>query len=589
MAFVSDLTPEDNSSPAGATASVTAERIGNTLRERFQDYIHKRECAPTQSDYNVKMASRAIAAFVVHNLGLTDDLVAGSSVCDSSSDGGIDAIYVNHIEKNVVVVQAKFNQSGSATWSNADFLSFKSACEHLQEKQFSRFDLILQSMDDDITRALDSIDYTFQFVMAHTGKRGAANLILEDMQNWQRELNNAAIVPDDLPPSQLPFQVHLVSAEDIINWMRAQSSTTIDLNDVEIQQYGKIESPYTAYYGIIGGDQIKEWWDTHANKLFAKNIRNILGNTDVNESIKQTAVSDKDMFWYYNNGITILARNIEPYRRNNTRDRDIGRFNFTEVSVINGAQTVSSIGSLTEHTLEQLSDIKVHARFILIPNENSDSISNSITRANNHQNRVLGRDFASQHSEQLRLRDELIIEGYTYKLLRTDDSINDDNERVIDIDEALNALACYSCNPTTISLLKSYRGKFFENLQSTQYKSVFNSSVSGIKLINLVRHHRVIEQKIKQKIRETNYQEEKKRYGILTHANRVFAGHILYSIPRINSQRNISEINENFITSELDRILQITEDLIETNYPNAYPARFFSNIEKVAMTLKSYR
>ncbi len=67
MAFVSDLTPEDNSSPAGATASVTAERIGNTLRERFQDYIHKRECAPTQADYNVKMASRAM----LHSLFIT--------------------------------------------------------------------------------------------------------------------------------------------------------------------------------------------------------------------------------------------------------------------------------------------------------------------------------------------------------------------------------------------------------------------------------------------------------------------------------------------------------------------------------------
>ena len=442
-------------------------------------------------------------------------------------------------------------------------------------------------MADDIIKALDSIDYTFLFVMAHTGKRGAANLILADMQTWQSELNSAAIVQDDLPVAQLPFQVHLVSAEDIIDWMRAQSSTTIDLDDVEIEQYGRIDNPYAAYYGVIGGDQIKEWWDAHASKLFSKNIRNILGSTEVNDSIRITAVTKRDLFWYYNNGITVLTRNIEPYRRNNNKDRSVGRFNFKEVSIINGAQTVSSIGSLSGFSSEDLSEVKVHARFILIPSEGGDDISNSITRANNHQNRVLGRDFASQHSEQLRLRDELIIEGYTYKLLRTDDSVLDDNERVIDIDEALNALACFSCNPTTLSLLKLQRGRFFENLQSAQYRSVFNSSISGVKLINLVLCHRAIELKIKEMLQAISYQNEKKRYGILTHANRVFAGHVLSLIIKAGSHKNIINVDEMMITDELKRVLLITEDLIEKNYPNAYPARFFTNVEKIALTLKS--
>ena len=125
MAFVTDLTPEDNATSAAATANLMASRLGTTLRERFEPFIHKRECSPEQNDYNVKMASRAIAAFVVHHLGQVDDNVSGSSVCDSSQDGGIDAIHVNHTEKTVVVVQAKFSQSGSSTWTNSDFLVFK--------------------------------------------------------------------------------------------------------------------------------------------------------------------------------------------------------------------------------------------------------------------------------------------------------------------------------------------------------------------------------------------------------------------------------------------------------------------------------
>ncbi len=81
MAFVTDLTAEDNATTAAATANLMATRLGTTLRERFESFIHKRECSIGQTDYNVKMASRAIAAFVVHHLGQVDDNVSGSSVC----------------------------------------------------------------------------------------------------------------------------------------------------------------------------------------------------------------------------------------------------------------------------------------------------------------------------------------------------------------------------------------------------------------------------------------------------------------------------------------------------------------------------
>ncbi|WP_318410015.1 AIPR family protein [Photobacterium leiognathi] len=585
MAFVTELTAEDNAAPATATANLMATRLGTTLRERFESYIHNRECKEEQADYNVKMASRAIAAFVVHHLGQVDDVIAGESVCDSSQDGGIDAIHVNHSEKTVVVVQAKYSQSGNSTWTNADFLVFKQACDHLIEENYERFDQILRNKREDISQALCSIDYKFLFVMAHTGKRGAANTILSDMQNWQKELNEAASLESIPPNNELPFQVHLVSSEDITQWRHAQTSSSIDLEDIELEQYGKIDTPYTAFFGVVSGDQIHEWWQLHSSKLFTKNIRNLLGNTEVNESIKHTALTDPEHFWFYNNGITILAHSVEPHRRNKTNQRDMGRFNFRDVSVINGAQTVSSIGSLEGIDSETLANIKVQARFIQIHQSSPVDIVNSITRANNHQNRVLGRDFASQHLQQVRLRDELIIEDYTYQLLRSDVSIDSLSEKSIDIDEALDALACLSCRPSTLALLKTQRGKFFENLEGSAYRAVFNSSVSGIKLINAVLHHRAIEHEIKNLLNQTNRQIDKKKYGILTHANRVFAGYILSTTPNLKSASIVIEVDKDRITKELSRVLSITENLIESEYPTAYPARFFSNVDKITLTI----
>lgn len=588
MALVHSLLPEDNAAAALATAQVTAQRIGIALKNRFQDNIHKRECAVGSQDYDIKMTSRAIAAFSIYHLGGSDDLEAAKAVCDSSEDGGIDAVYVNHNDKCVVITQAKYNQSGTATWTTVDFLRFKTACEYLQLFRFTRFDQILQSISSDLEIALNSIDYTFKFVMAHTGKRGAATEILSDMKAWQDELNVAAIVEEGTVGNELPFQVHLVSAEDLVEWMKIQHSNTVDLNEVELEQYGKIDDPLKAFYGVIGGEQLNEWWQEHSTKLFTKNIRNLLGNTEVNESIKYTALNHPSNFWYYNNGITVLARSATPHRRNNERDRSHGRFNFQDVSIINGAQTVSSIGLIGLHHPEILPEIKVHVRFILVQESLGDDIINSITKANNHQNRVLGRDFASQHTEQLRLKDELIIENYSYQLLRSDNkSISD--EFSIDIDEALDALACYTRQPATLATLKSARGKFFDNLTGSQYKTVFNPRVSGIKLINLVRHNRYIESMIKQKLADTDYHSDRKRYGILIHANRVFSSEIMTTLPALKGATTIINIDEETISSKFEDLLAKTEMVIETCYPSAYPARFFSNVQKITLMLAFYR
>ncbi|EPI8558662.1 AIPR family protein [Vibrio fluvialis] len=586
MAFVIDLMPEDNAIPAGATAGIMAQRLAKALKERFEKHIHKRECDPKQADYSVKMSSRAIAAFTLCHLGQVEDADAGKGVCDSSKDGGIDGIVINKSNRTVVVVQSKFNQNGNATWTNADFLTFKKACENLLQQNYERFDDILVSQSDSIDSALNSLDYKFLFVMAHTGKRGAAGTILEDMQAWQSELNDSMIVDPDTPKHEFPFQIHLVSAEDIVKWMDLQSSTSIDLNDVVLEHYGKVDTPYLAYYGTVSGDQIYEWWNNHTTKLFTKNIRNLLGKTEVNESIRDTALHSPSNFWFYNNGVTVLVRDIDPFRTNSDSNRGQGIFKFSDISVINGAQTVSNIGQIGRELGERLNELKVHVRFIKLPAGSSDDVAKEITRANNHQNRVLGRDFASQHPTQLRLREELVVENYTYQLLRTDSSNTLRGKKTIDIDEALDALACFNGAPSIVAQLKQGRGKFFENLEGTFYKSVFNSSVSGLKLINTVKHNKAIEKIIKERLDKTNYQVERKRYGILTHANRVFSTYLLSRVPGLNGATNIMNVDKESLEKNFEYALELIESLVETHFSSAYPARFFSNVEKIGLTLK---
>lgn len=287
MAFVTDIKIEDNAEAAAATAQVTAQRLGTVLKRRFQDFIHKRECQPGQHDYDVKMASRALAAFTMYQLGGVDDKYAGEAVCDSTHDGGIDGIAINHSEKIVVVVQSKFNQAGNGTWTKADFICFKDACEKLQSERYELFDEVLQDKSGEISAALGSFDYKFIFAMTHTGKKGAAEEILIDMQEWQNQLNSAAFTPPEEPKENWDFQVHLVSSEDMMHWLQNGTRNQIDLSGIEIERFGFLNEPHQAFYGAVSGDQIADWWGQHGARLFTKNIRNMLGKTEVNEEIKK--------------------------------------------------------------------------------------------------------------------------------------------------------------------------------------------------------------------------------------------------------------------------------------------------------------
>ncbi|MEA4783484.1 AIPR family protein [Klebsiella pneumoniae] len=581
MAFVTDIRIEDNAAAAPATSQVTAQRLGATLRGRYQEYIHKRECEVGQHDYNVKMASRALAAFTMYQLGGVDDKYAGEAVCDSSHDGGIDGIALNHNEKIVVVVQSKFNQAGNGTWSKADFMCFKDACEKLQSERYELFDTILQSKSGEINAALGSFGYKFIFAMAHTGKKGAAAEILDDMKEWQHQLNAAAFTPPDEPKENWDFQVHLISSEDMMAWLQNGTRSQIDLNATEIERFGFLNEPHQAFYGAVSGDQIADWWELYGTRLFTKNIRNMLGKTEVNEEIKKSAIENPDMFWYYNNGITVLVNEAIPHRRNAAPGIDRGVFDFKDVSIINGAQTVSSIGACKEALGENIYRLKVPARFIVL-NEDQDNLqANAITKANNFQNRVLGRDFASQQVEQHRLSRELVLEGYQYQILRTDEDYSQTNSKVIDLDEALNALACLSKSNTLVSTLKSNRGRFFENFEGTLYRSIFNPTLSGLKLINTVLQFRTIDKILGQALQSIDKTLNSRKYLIVTHGNRYFASVLLNQVPGLKNATELLTPDENDLSLKLQDLIQKVEAYIEENYQNAYPARFFANPSKI--------
>jgi hypothetical protein len=70
-------------------------------------------------------------------------------------------------------------------------------------------------------------------------------------------------------------------------------------------------------------------------------------------------------FWYFNNGVTVLCRDW-PHTPAYGPSGRAEHFSFTNVSIVNGAQTVASIHHAMQRDPEAVQRAQVSVRFIAL-------------------------------------------------------------------------------------------------------------------------------------------------------------------------------------------------------------------------------
>lgn len=137
--------------------------------------------------------------------------------------------------------------------------------------------------------------------------------------------------------------------------------------------------------------------------LFNSNIRLALtSKTSINAGMKKTLddLESAPNFFYYNNGVTATCSSFK-------YDNRSGRVSASNLQVINGAQTVSSLGE----SLKKNPNPEVFVMFRLIETledgKRKSLLADNITRFQNTQNPVRISDFLSNDPFQIWLRDNL--------------------------------------------------------------------------------------------------------------------------------------------------------------------------------------
>lgn len=225
-----------------------------------------------------------------------------------------------------------------------DILKFHEGISNLFNLEFENFNQKIKNKSNDIELAIKNPETKFEIIIIDTCEK--------------KELN----------PENTRFLFEFIShmnengdldADPIVNFERLNQgkvhrSLLGQHNNINISiglmNWGKFsienyETKCKAYYGSVSASEIASWWEKFGDRLFDNNIRKALGKTDVNNEIERTLQEHPDMFWFFNNGITIVADSIKKDHVGG-KSRDIGSFELKNFTIINGAQTVSSIGNI---------------------------------------------------------------------------------------------------------------------------------------------------------------------------------------------------------------------------------------------------
>jgi hypothetical protein len=148
------------------------------------------------------------------------------------------------------------------------------------------------------------------------------------------------------------------------------------------------------------------------NILFGHNLREALSNkSKTYEGMAKTIKTEPTKFWFYNNGITIIAEDYDICK--DKEGKNVEKLILENFSIINGAQTTSALGEFLKQSemnglvsdKNQLEKVFVLARILKVTD---DDFKSQIAIYNNTQNPITTRDMASNRDEQRKLHDGLL-------------------------------------------------------------------------------------------------------------------------------------------------------------------------------------
>jgi hypothetical protein len=157
---------------------------------------------------------------------------------------------------------------------------------------------------------------------------------------------------------------------------------------------------YRSYLVVISADILASLYGKFGARLLEQNVRSFLqARGKVNQGIRTTILSEPQMFFAYNNGITATAQEVEV----EAGDGGLQITRIRDLQIVNGGQTTASLFHTKRKDKASLKDIFVQMKLSVIDSAESELVVPRISEYANTQNRVNAADFFSNHPFHIRI------------------------------------------------------------------------------------------------------------------------------------------------------------------------------------------
>ena len=538
-------------------------QVRKRLEEDFGPHIDMSDCsAHSDSVQSTMRLSRALAALsLAANLKVEAKDACGW-VVDESGDHGIDAVGVSPARGEVYLIQAK-TSPGSP--SPTEVMKFADGIRAVLDWNWDVLGPKLRRRRAAIENALLA-DVRVIAVFTHLGSR--------EPNAEAKRLSDQLVKDVNLSGDVLEFRYEGLRE----NHGNRNIASGLAAPDYELffERWMTIDDYRSELIGVVTGEQVAAMVESYGDVLFDKNIRAILKSTETNKLLAQTLQESPEEFWYYNNGITIVANSIRGVR---TKPRTTGdTFSLKGLSIVNGAQTSGALAQALRDGVP-LEDVRITVRAISTEGHD-DSFGAQVTRYTNTQNQVTGREFVALDPRQQEWSDTLRSERIHYSFRSGQVSEAGAYNFTFDLEDATRALACFS-GVENATRAKREIGRMWSDLKGAPYLDLFPNSLQAPTISNSVRFWRALNEQLK----DIGSHRDSRARGIVVNSAYVCCTLLMQAAMQDGLDfASIDADPEDWVSKNRARVEQLSDLIIkvhEQQNSGGFPMSFFKNVNKV--------
>ena len=351
---------------------------------------------------NYSLTDDSIGVFAMSMRFNFDDIraLAAEAITGGGDDKKCDVVFVDKENGIAVVAQCYVSARKRNSAPSNKAADLNTAISWLLSRDLDALPQGLQGRADELRTAITAREIKQIYIWYVHNAPGSANVKTElrTVENTAR-----AVLANYAAAQEINIFSEEIDEKELDRLYNQAERTVIVTDNLEVDVHDAIEIIENDWHAIVTtvkGSWLRDLYIKHRTNLFSANLRGYLGSresdSNINNGIKTTAETEPQNFYIYNNGVTALVLDYQISKRSKK-----GRtLKLKGLSIVNGAQTTGSLGSLNEIPS---CDLEIPIRFV---KASKDSLVAKLVRNNNLQNKLQAADFRSTDGIQERLRNE---------------------------------------------------------------------------------------------------------------------------------------------------------------------------------------